>query len=68
MHVVQVDGHYIGINHEDHPDVLEVLCDECEVASKLRRLMREHHLQAPHRVGQAHGPKAHDGTTHHRDA
>ena len=23
--------------------------------------MREHHLQAPHRVGQAHGPKAHDG-------
>ena len=24
--------------------------------------MREHHLQAPHRVGQAHGPKAHDGT------
>ena len=24
--------------------------------------MREHALQAPHRVGQAHGPKAHDGT------
>ena len=24
--------------------------------------MREHDLQAPHRVGQAHGPKAHDGT------
>ena len=24
--------------------------------------MREHDLQAPHRVGQVHGPKAHDGT------
>ena len=24
--------------------------------------MREHDLQAPHRVGHAHGPKAHDGT------
>ena len=24
--------------------------------------MRAHDLQAPHRVGQAHGPKAHDGT------
>ena len=24
--------------------------------------MREHDLQAPHRGGQAHGPKAHDGT------
>ena len=29
---------------------------------RVRRLMREHALQAPHRVGQAHGPKAHDGT------
>ena len=29
---------------------------------RVRRLMREHHLQAPHRVGQAHGPKAPDGT------
>ena len=29
---------------------------------RVRRLMRAHHLQAPHRVGQAHGPKAHDGT------
>ena len=29
---------------------------------RVRRLMREHHLQAPHRVGQAHGPKAHDST------
>ena len=33
---------------------------------RVRRLMREHDLQAPHRVGQAHGPKAqrrhdHDG-------
>ena len=24
--------------------------------------MREHDLQAPHRVGEAHGPKAYDGT------
>ena len=24
--------------------------------------MRAHDLQAPHRVGQAHGPTAHDGT------
>ena len=30
--------------------------------SGVRRLMREHALQAPHRVGHAHGPKAHDGT------
>jgi transposase InsO family protein len=29
---------------------------------RVRRLMREHGLQAPHRVGHAHGPKAHDGT------
>ena len=29
---------------------------------RVRRLMRAHDLQAPHRVGQAHGPKAHDGT------
>ena len=29
---------------------------------RVRRLMREHALQAPHRVGHAHGPKAHDGT------
>ena len=29
---------------------------------RVRRVMREHKLQAPHRVGQAHGPKAHDGT------
>lgn len=26
------------------------------------RLMREHGLLAPHRVGRRHGPKAHDGT------
>ena len=29
---------------------------------RVRRLMREHDLQAPHRAGHAHGPKAHDGT------
>ena len=29
---------------------------------RVRRLMRAHDLQAPHRVGQAHGPTAHDGT------
>ncbi len=29
---------------------------------RVRRLMRAHDLQAPHRVGRAHGPKAHDGT------
>ena len=29
---------------------------------RVRRLMREHDLQAPPRVGHAHGPKAHDGT------
>jgi putative transposase len=29
---------------------------------RVRRLMREHGLQAPGRVGHAHGPKAHDGT------
>lgn len=29
---------------------------------RVRRLMREHGLQAPARVGHAHGPKAHDGT------
>ena len=28
---------------------------------RIRRLMREHSLQVPHRVGQAHGP-THDGT------
>ena len=29
---------------------------------RVRRFMREHDLQAPHRVGHAHGPTAHDGT------
>ena len=29
---------------------------------RVRRLMREHDLQAPPRAGHAHGPKAHDGT------
>ena len=31
-------------------------------AERVRRLMREHHLQAPQKTGPAHGPKAHDGT------
>ncbi len=30
-------------------------------SERVRRLMREHHLQAPRRGGHAHGPKAHDG-------
>lgn len=29
---------------------------------RVLRLMREHQLLAPHRAGNAHGPKAHDGT------
>ena len=29
---------------------------------RVRRLMREHGLQAPYRAGHAHGPKAPDGT------
>ena len=29
---------------------------------RVRRLMREHALQAPQRAGHAHGPKAHAGT------
>jgi putative transposase len=31
-------------------------------AERVRRLMREHHLQAPRRGGNAHGPAARDGT------
>ncbi len=31
-------------------------------AERVRRPMREHHLQAPRRGGNAHGPEAHDGT------
>jgi putative transposase len=31
-------------------------------SERARRPMREHHLQAPRRGGDAHGPKAHDGT------
>jgi transposase InsO family protein len=31
-------------------------------SERVRRLMREHHLQAPRKGGRAHGPKAHDGT------
>ena len=31
-------------------------------SERVRRLMREHHLQAPRKGGNAHGPKAHDGT------
>jgi putative transposase len=31
-------------------------------AERVRRLMRQHGLQAPHRVGNPHGPEAHDGT------
>ena len=29
---------------------------------RVRRLMREHGLQAPHRAGTARGPRVHDGT------
>ncbi len=29
---------------------------------RVRRVRREHGLQAPYRAGHAHGPKAHDGT------
>jgi len=29
---------------------------------RVRRLMREHKLQAPHRVGEARGPQVHDGS------
>jgi putative transposase len=29
---------------------------------RVLRLTREHRLQAPHRAGRPHGPKAHDGT------
>jgi len=29
---------------------------------RVLRLTREHGLQAPHRVGRPHGPRAHDGT------
>ena len=29
---------------------------------RVRRLMREHDLQAPSRTGHVHGPTAHDGT------
>lgn len=31
-------------------------------AERVRRLMRQHGLQAPHRAGNPHGPRAHDGT------
>jgi putative transposase len=31
-------------------------------SERVRRLMREHHLQAPRKGGNAHGPRAHDGT------
>jgi putative transposase len=31
-------------------------------SERVRRLMRGHHLQAPRKGGNAHGPKAHDGT------
>jgi putative transposase len=31
-------------------------------SERVRRLMRGHHLRAPRRGGNAHGPKAHDGT------
>lgn len=31
-------------------------------SERVRRLMREHHLQAPRKAGNPHGPKAHDGT------
>jgi transposase InsO family protein len=31
-------------------------------SERVRRLMREHQLQAPRRGGSPHGPKAHDGT------
>jgi transposase InsO family protein len=30
-------------------------------SERVRRLMREHHLQAPRRGGHPHGPEAHDG-------
>jgi len=38
-------------------------CQQIRTApERVRRLMREHGLQAPQRAGHAHGPKAHEGT------
>ena len=34
----------------------------CTSKERVRRLMRQHGLQVPQRVGHPHGPKAHDGT------
>lgn len=34
----------------------------CTSKERVRRLMHEHGLQAPHRLGHIHGPKAHDRT------
>ena len=49
---------------EVHRKVWAKLRHQCvrTASERVRRLMREHHLRAPRRGGNAHGPKTHDGT------
>ena len=54
--------HGLGfVRVDDQPPGLRVVGIRTS-KERVRRLMREHDLQAPHRGGSAHGPKAHDGT------
>jgi hypothetical protein len=38
MHVVHLDDSRVEVSEEGRPQVLEVLCDECETALKLEEM------------------------------
>ena len=51
MRIVQVDGEHIGVAEEGRPDVLEVLCDECEAELDLRQVDDEVRREVLHTLG-----------------
>ena len=61
---VLVEAESLGFRGEGYRKVWARLRHRGIPVSKerVRRLMREHDLQAPHRTGTDRGPRVHDGT------
>ena len=64
IRAVPAEAEALGFRGEDYRKVWARLRHRGIPVSKerVRRLMREHGLQAPHRAGNDRGPRVHDGT------
>ena len=64
LHEVLAEAEALGFRGEGYRKVWARLRHKGIPVSKerVRRLMREHGLQAPHRIGSDRGPQVHDGT------